>query len=124
MVCNHLIGGNSYRIDANPLIFNSKDGIKVENLLITEDNTPLFFAKSLFVEFNLWNFLNRNKSIINKISSFQTQMESSGLNLFFSNIDLSVINRKQILCNLNSRILSTDFNCKGIINPEDIKIIL
>ena len=121
MVCNHLIGGNSYRIDAKSVTFNSKDGIKVENLLITEDNTPLFFAKSLFVEFNLWNFLNRNKSIISKISSFQTQMESSGLNLFFSNIDLSVINRKQILCNLNSRILSTDFNCKGIINPEDIK---
>ena len=56
MVCNHLIGGNSYRIDTNSVTFNSKDGIKIENLLITEDNTPLFFAKSLFVEFNLWNF--------------------------------------------------------------------
>ena len=122
MVCDNLIEGNLYRIDANSVTFNSINGIKVENLIISENNAPVFLSKSFFVEFNFWNFLNHNKSIISKISSFQSQMESKGLSLFFSDIELDIINSKQILCKVNSNILSTDFSCKGFINPNDFKL--
>ena len=122
MVCDNLIEGNSYRIDANSVTFNSRNGIKVENLIISENNAPVFLSKSLFVEFNFWNFLNHNKNIISKISSFQSQMESKGLSLFFSDIEVEIINSTQIFCKVNSKILSTDFRCKGFINPSDLKL--